>query len=197
MTMLSEVETTIGQRILNELQRNRMSMRELSRELDVAQPTVFKWCHDKAEPMLKNVKRMAEVFDVSPMWLIYGTEVREGGSSESPAATMIISEDGMKYVDSPACLYYPVKSDEMAPTLVVGDTAVVDRNVQTIDLAGIYLVRVSGKSLLRRFRRALDGSIRVSCDNSSKYPEVETLHAEAGILVIGRVVSKVSVERVD
>ena len=103
----------------------------------------------------------------------------------------------MKYVDSPACLYYPVKSDEMAPTLVVGDTAVVDRNVQTIDLAGIYLLRVSGKSRLRRFRRALDGSIRVSCDNSSKYPEVETLHAEAGILVIGRVVSKVSVERVD
>ena len=107
------------------------------------------------------------------------------------------SENGMKYVDSPARLYYRVNSDEMAPTLVAGDTAVVDRNVKGFDQTGIYLVTVSGENILRRFRRALDGSIRVSCDNSAKYPEVETLSSENGIEVMGRVVSKVSVESVN
>ena len=43
MTMLSEVETTLGQRIQAEIKRNRLSIRALAREMDVAQPTVFKW----------------------------------------------------------------------------------------------------------------------------------------------------------
>lgn len=192
--MSSESVMTLGERIQSEMRRKRMSMRALAKLIDTTQPTVFKWIHDMSEPPLKALKKMVEIFNVSPVWLMYGDE--DSAGQQTPAA-MIISEDGMKYVDSPARLYYPVKSDEMAPTLVVGDTAVVDRNVQTIDQAGIYLVKVSGESLLRRFRRALDGSIRVSCDNSSKYPEVETLGAKNDIEVLGRVVLKVSVERVD
>ena len=50
MPMLSTVETTLGQRIQAEIKRNRMSMRALAREMDDAQPTVFKWCHDITEP---------------------------------------------------------------------------------------------------------------------------------------------------
>ena len=197
MTMLSEAESTLGQRIRAEMKRKKMSMRELSRRLDVAQPSIFKWVHDQSEPSMKYVMRMAEVFDVSLLWLIYGTVPAAQNTVETPAAAMIISEEGLKYVDSPDCLYYPVKSDEMAPTLEAGDTAIVDRHVKTFDQAGIYLVRIAGESLLRRFRRALDGSIRVSCDNSAKYSEVETLEAGSGVEIVGRVVSKVSVERVN
>lgn len=196
MTMLSEVETTLGQRIQAEIKRNRMSMRALARVMDVAQPTVFKWYHDITEPRLQHLRRMAEIFKISPLWLIYGAESQEEETSAAPDAAMIISKDGMKYVDSPSCLYVQVKLDEMSPTLEVGDTAVVDRSVKAIDQTGIYWVKVSGESMLRRFRRALDGSIRVSCDNSSKYPEVEILGSESSIEVMGRVVSRVSVERV-
>ena len=55
MTMLSDVEATIGQRIQAVLTKNRMSMRSLARELAVAQPTVFKWCHDMTEPQLQHI----------------------------------------------------------------------------------------------------------------------------------------------
>ena len=196
--MLSEVETTIGQRIQAEMVRNRMSMRALSRKLQVAQPTIFKWVHGKAEPQLKHLRRMAEVLNVSPVWLLCGIEL-EKKEEETRSAVMIISEDGTKYVDSPSCLYFQVKSDEMSPTLEVGDTAVVDRNVGTIDLTGIYLVRVSGQNLLRRFCRAMDGTIRVRCDNTAKYPGAELLSSddEHRLEIVGRVVSKVTIDKVN
>ena len=138
---------------------------------------------------------MAAIFDVSPVWLIYGVTGEKADPLNQEAA-MIISTDGKSYRNSESCLYYEVKSDEMSPTLEIGDTAVIDRNVRTFDQTGIYLVNVAGVSLLRRFRRAMDGTIRVSCDNSSKYPEVETLGVEKDIEILGLVVSKVSVERV-
>ena len=93
---------------------------------------------------------MAEIFKISPLWLIYGAESQEEETSAAPDVAMIISKDGMKYVDSPSCLYVQVKLDEMSPTLEVGDTAVVDRSVKAIDQTGIYWVKVSGESRERQ-----------------------------------------------
>lgn len=137
-------------------------------------------------------------FDVSPLWLISGMTGWEKDETTKRQAAMIISEDGMSYRNSDSCLYYEVTSDEMSPTLEVGDTAVIDRKVNSFDQTGIYLVTVSDATILRRFRRTMDGSIQASCDNTNKYPGVETVNAEYAehLTIIGRVLSKVSVARV-
>lgn len=195
--MLSEVETTIGQRIRTEMRKKGISMRIFSRELNVTQPTVYKWVHDQNEPQLKHLKRIAEILNVSPIWLLYGNNVKDQNVSATGPAAMIISEDRTTFIESPTCLYYPVCSDEMEPTLKPGETAVVDRELQEFDQTGIYLVQVSGTRMLRRFRRAMDGSIRVSCDNSARYPEIETIESIEKLEVMGRVVSKVIVQAVN
>lgn len=189
---------TLGQRIMSELKRNGMSMRSLARAIDSAQPTVFKWVHDMNEPSLKSLKKMAEVFNVSPNWLLYGDEVeRTLTKEEAPSAAMIISERRINYLNSSTCLYFQVDNDEMSPTLEAGSTVIVDRTVTSINQSGIYLIEVSSEMILRRFRRSIDGSVRVSCDNSAKYPEVEVLANDDDLKILGRVVSKVSIQSVN
>ena len=199
MTMTSESLTTLGERIRSEMRRKRMSMRALANLIDTTQPTVFKWIHNTNEPSLRSLKRMAEVFNVSPNWLIFGDEVEKEPvvrESETPAA-MIISEKGISLINSSSCLYYSVTNDEMSPTLDVGSTVMIDRSVTSIVQPGIYLLDLSGDLILRRFRRSLDGTIRVSCDNSAKYSEVETLKSDEGLKILGKVVSKIDIERVN
>ena len=199
MTMTNEVTTTLGDRIQSEMQRKGLSMRALARSMETAQPTVFKWIHGQNEPSLKSLKKMADIFNVSPSWLIYGDEIDKykirGNESESTAA-MIISEDKVSYINSASCLYHLVNNDEMIPTLDIGSTVVIDRTVTSIVQSGIYLVEVSGELILRRFRRSLDGSIRAFCDNSSKYPDVEVLESDQGLRVLGKVISKITIEKV-
>ena len=197
MIMRSEVETTLGQRIHSELKRRGLSMRAFAKAIETTQPTVFKWCHDMNEPSLKSLKKMSEIFGVSPDWLMFGDGEKTRGSEndEAPAA-MIISENGIDLINSATCLYYSVTNDEMSPTIEIGSTVMVDRSLTSIVQPGIYLIDLSGEMMLRRFRRALDGTIRVSCDNSSKYSEVETLRNDRGLKIVGKVVSKITIEKV-
>ena len=198
MTMTSESVMTLGERIQSEMRRKRMSMRTLAKLIDASQPTVFKWIHDTNEPSLQSLKKMAVVFNVSPNWLIFGDEVEKEPvvkATEAPAA-MIISEKGVSLINSSSCLYYSVTTDEMSPTLDIGSTVMVDRSVTSIIQSGIYLIDLSGDLILRRFRRSLDGSIRVSCDNSAKYSEIETLKSDEDLKILGKVVSKINIDKV-
>ena len=195
MTVMTQPQT-IGGRILHAMHGKRMSMRALSRLLDVAQPTVFKWCHDMTEPPVNKLVRIADYLDVSVSWLINGDDERMSSRKANAVNATVEIEDGLMYEINASKLYFRVSSDDMAPTLRVGDIAVVDRAVKAVDKSGIYLIDAGGEQLLRRFSRALDGSLRVSCDNSERCLEVSTLTSDSPLNVIGRVTSKVSVERI-
>ena len=194
MTVMTQNQT-IGQRIRMAMHGKKMSMRAMSRVLDVAQPTVFEWCHDKTEPPVNKLVKMAGYLDESVNWLISGDEECRPASDE-PSGEAIVIEDGLKCESTPETLYFHVASDDMEPTLRIGDIAVVDRTVTAVDRSGIYLIDAGGEELLRRFSRALDGSLRVSCDNSERRIEADTLMPYAPVSVLWRVTSKVSVERI-
>ena len=194
MTVMTQNQT-IGQRIRTALQSRQMSMRALSRELAVAQPTVFKWCHDQTEPPLSKVVMMSQLLNVPLIWLING-EAEEAHPAAAQTHGEMLFEGGIKCQNTDNVLYFHVESDDMEPTLTIGDIAVVDRTVTGIDKSGSYLIDVGGEGLMRRFTRALDGSLKVSCDNTARSLGVDTVASESRIKVIGRVASKVSVERI-
>lgn len=80
-----------------------------------------------------------------------------------------------------------VREDNMAPTLVSGDIAVV-RPCQTKGTDGIYLLHRQGRDVLRRLQTLSDGRIAVLCDNRAYLPEYATA---AELEISGRVVSKI------
>lgn len=77
----------------------------------------------------------------------------------------------------------------------LGDISVVDRAVDCIGQSGIYLIVLNGETALRRFSRSLDGALRVSRDNKETYPDVETIDGAEGIRLLGKVISKVRVDK--
>lgn len=196
---MQQAVSTLGKRIISELKRNQLSMRALSRELDVTQPTVFKWCHDETEPSLRHAKKMAEIFNVPLIWLVSGEDSKaldEGTLFEEKETDPVVTERGFRCENTDSRYYFDVVSDEMEPTLEVGSTCVIDRTANVVTDSGIYLVMSGDHMLLRRFRRALDGSIKAGCDNTEKYPEVETIPMDSKLKIIGRVVSKLSFAKV-
>ena len=70
--MNSTSTDTLGGRIGSELKRSGISMRELARRIDIAQPSISKWCSNQAVPRVIYLERMAKVFGVSAHWLTYG-----------------------------------------------------------------------------------------------------------------------------
>ena len=70
--MNSTSTDTLGGRIGSDLKRSGISMRELARRIDIAQPSISKWCSNQAVPRVIYLERMAKVFGVSAHWLTYG-----------------------------------------------------------------------------------------------------------------------------
>ena len=78
-----------------------------------------------------------------------------------------------------------VRDNNMAPTLISGDIAVV-RPCQTKGADGIYLLQRQGREVLLS-----DGRVAVLCDNQAYLPEYVVTAAE--LEISGHVVSKIAV----
>lgn len=83
---------------------------------------------------------------------------------------------------------------EMAPTVSDGDILLIDPEVSTCDLAGLYLLRVGNDIRLRRLTPQVDGQIRVSVD-STVYREDQAFAAER-LQIMAQVVSVIHCMRV-
>lgn len=81
-----------------------------------------------------------------------------------------------------------VTGDSMSPTLVDGDTIMVDRGVKEIEADGIYVIHLGGRRLVKRIQRKYDGTLVIISDHQAY--ERETIareHAQA-VVVLGRMV---------
>ena len=65
--------------------KNDYTQAELAKKLNVSQPTVASWEAGKRIPKLKNIKKIAEIFNVSPESLI--DEMEEKPENETVFAT--------------------------------------------------------------------------------------------------------------
>ena len=65
--------------------KNDYTQAELAKKLNVSQPTVASWEAGKRIPKWKNIKKIAEIFNVSPESIIY--EIEEKPENETVFAT--------------------------------------------------------------------------------------------------------------
>lgn len=81
-----------------------------------------------------------------------------------------------------------VIGDSMQPTLLDGDTIIIDRGVQEFGHDAIYAVHMLGQRLVKRVQRKLDGSVVIISDNSAYERETVPRSRVREIEVLGRMV---------
>lgn len=69
---------------------------------------------------------------------------------------------GLLVQDVNSCI---VSDESMAPTMEVGDRLLIDTTKKKFETDGVYLVSLGGNNAIRRLKRDIDGSIRISVDS--------------------------------
>lgn len=81
-----------------------------------------------------------------------------------------------------------VQGDSMAPTLLDGDTIIIDRDQQAVGPDGIYVFEMRGRRMVKRLQGLVDGSLVLISDNAI-YQRQQLARDEAReIHVLGRMV---------
>lgn len=81
-----------------------------------------------------------------------------------------------------------VHGDSMSPTLLDGDTIIIDRGVQAVEVDGIYVIDLQGNRLVKRLQRKFDETLVIISDNLAYERETVPRGRVREIAVIGRMV---------
>lgn len=79
-----------------------------------------------------------------------------------------------------------VVGDSMSPTLIDGETIIIDRGVREVVVDDIYVVDMLGQRLVKRLQRKTDGSLVIISDNQAYERESVPRNRVGEISVVGR-----------
>ncbi len=195
---------TLGGRIASELKRSGISMRELARRIDIAQPSISKWCSNQAVPRVVYLERMANVFGVSAHWLTYGEHasgrdevvIRPRPESAETIGLSLTAESARHtFGTEPNRLsLFLQENDDMAPTIRGGSLVVINHTINKVIGSGIYLVQVGEAKELRRIQPLVDGTLDIRIDNPKRF--ANEIGTEGKIVVLGKALSTVTLKHV-
>lgn len=195
---------TLGARIASELKRSGISMRELARRIDIAQPSISKWCSNQAVPRVIYLERMAKVFGVSAHWLTYGEHasgrdevvIRSRPESSETIGLSLTAESAKRTFGTEAnkLSLFTQESDDMAPTIRGGSLVVVNHTINKVVGSGIYLVQVGETKELRRIQPLVDGTYDIRIDNPKR--NANEIASDDKLVVLGKVLSTVTLKQV-
>ena len=195
---------TLGARIASELKRSGISMRELARRIDIAQPSISKWCSNQAVPRVIYLERMAKVFGVSAHWLTYGEHasgrdevvIRPRPESTETIGLSLTAESAKRTFGTEAnkLSLFTQESDDMAPTIRSGSLVVINHTINKVVGSGIYLVQVGDTKELRRIQPLVDGTYDIRIDNPKRNANEVT--SDDKLVVLGKVLSTVTLKHV-
>lgn len=195
---------TLGARIASELKRSGISMRELARRIDIAQPSISKWCSNQAVPRVIYLERMAKVFGVSAHWLTYGEHasgrdevvIRPRPESSETIGLSLTAESAKRTFGTEAnkLSLFSQESDDMAPTIRGGSLVVVNHTINKVVGSGIYLVQVGETKELRRIQPLVDGTYDIRIDNPKR--NANEIASDDKLVVLGKVLSTVTLKQV-
>lgn len=77
--------------------------------------------------------------------------------------------------------------DSMRGTLESGDFALVDTDVQSVEIDGVYVLQAHSRLFIKRVRQRMDGCYEVSSDNPA-IKQTDILNGKHEVRVCGRVV---------
>ena len=195
---------TLGARIASELKRSGISMRELARRIDIAQPSISKWCSNQAVPRVIYLERMAKVFGVSAHWLTYGEHasgrdevvIRPRPESSETIGLSLTAESAKRTFGTEAnkLSLFTQESDDMAPTIRGGSLVVVNHTINKVVGSGIYLVQVGETKELRRIQPLVYGNYDIRIDNPKR--NANEIASDDKLVVLGKVLSTVTLKQV-
>ena len=81
-----------------------------------------------------------------------------------------------------------VRGDSMEPTLIDGDTILVDEGINRVDEDGIYVLEIRGRRVVKRVQHFVDGTMALISDNPAYQRETVTRSMARDVLVLGRMV---------
>ena len=185
---------------------------EASKQIGVTRQLVGRWLTGESEPDRKNLIDLAAFLELPPAYLMLGND---GAFSPEDIQDDTITIPVM-CVETPNEFFEPAKSirsirveknwiqsksttndfntlriiniegDNMHPTLIRGDYAIVDTSINTFTIEGIYLVKIQGQMMIKRLLRNLDGGLELKNDHT-QYPSL-TVPADSvqAIEIIGK-----------
>jgi phage repressor protein C with HTH and peptisase S24 domain len=156
----------------------------------------FAWIRKGEGPMLREEQKGA---DEAQFFSVRKALARcSAGGGEIPeegyeAQTYMFRRDWLRGValESLEKLFLmDVTGDSMEPTLLAGDTVLVDKGRTTEVTQGIYVLRINDALLIKRLALASPGRITVICDNKKLYPPttmpVEEVRVHGQVVWFGR-----------
>ena len=193
--MNSTSTDTLGGRIGSELKRSGISMRELARRIDIAQPSISKWCSNQAVP---------RVIGVSAHWLTYGEHasgrdevvIRPRPESSETIGLSLTADSAKRTFGTEAnkLSLFTQESDDMAPTIRSGSLVVINHTINKVIGSGVYLVQVGETKELRRIQPLVDGTLDIRIDNPKRF--ANEIATDDKIVILGKVLSTVSVKHI-
>lgn len=170
---------TFGARIRWARSRRAMSQQDIADGVGVSQPTVANWENDVNQPRPNAMKRLVDLLDIAPRWLMYG----EGPPNASGVSFDIapwgylarslhhvpvfsppigdavfdpMCETPVDYVACCADCLRPfglrIDAERSSPIAPEGAVMVFDAAVTEPEDAAIHLVEIDGRPVLRRWR---------------------------------------------
>lgn len=204
----------IGKRITQARERAELTKSGLARRLKVTPQSVQDWENGATAPRAERLNEMAKVLDVPLHWLAFGEgeavaivnkqlsvvavpllEASVSAGNGDYAATTAISmiELNREWINrnlavsgAGALRLYPVRGDSMSPSLLNGDTILIDTGVTSLVDDGIYALRIEDGLFVKRLQRFPGRKLRVISDNP-RYEPFELTEGDE-FQILGRVI---------
>lgn len=150
-------------RIREKRQAAGLTLQDVADKLGTTAVTVSRWEREPQRVTLPILDKLAGAIGCQREELLTATK--------GTANNLDFNEDVMSSLSTfyglPAESLAVVKvvTDAMEPTLMKGDSCVIDKSISWVDNAGIYAVEVGGEARMVRCYRKLNGNVRLLCDN--------------------------------
>lgn len=205
-TVVNSTSTdTLGGRIGSELKRSGISMRELARRIDIAQPSISKWCSNQAVPRVIYLERWPRSSAFPPTGLTYRastppavtkSSIRPRPESSETIGLSLTADSAKRTFGTEAnkLSLFTQESDDMAPTIRSGSLVVINHTINKVIGSGVYLVQVGETKELRRIQPLVDGTLDIRIDNPKRF--ANEIATDDKIVILGKVLSTVSVKHI-
>ncbi len=77
--MLTFTSVDIGERLMYERKKNRYTIQQLSKELNVSEEAILAWENSLSLPANKFVQKLAKLYDVSENYLLGNEDINDKG----------------------------------------------------------------------------------------------------------------------
>lgn len=200
-------------RLAAAMKRADLNQSQLAEAVGVKQPSIARLLKGETKTS-RALDQIARVLETSPAYLKGESESPEVPEIAAAAASQDVPQLALSALAWPvdltsqepaACIPFPrewlrtmgvedvgglfvarAEGDQMMPTLLAGDLALIDMaQAYLVDQDRLFAIQYADLMMLRRLRRLADGSLRIFADN----PQIEPIQADPDdVGIVGRVV---------